>query len=129
MFTVGRGQDSLYTEDDVIAAARVLTGWRINIDPLNSYFDVSAHDTGPKSFSSFYNNITIPGSGNDNTELDALVDMIFNTTETARFICRKLYRWFVYYQIDDATEQDVIIPMATVLQANNYDVKPALAAL
>jgi uncharacterized protein (DUF1800 family) len=129
LFTVGRGQDSLYTEDDVIAAARVLTGWRINMDPLNSYFDVSAHDTGPKSFSSFYNNTTIPGSGNDNTELDALVNMIFNTPETARFICRKLYRWFVYYQIDDATEQDVIIPMATVLQSNNYDIKPALAAL
>ena len=34
-------------------------------------------------------------------ELDALVNMIFATTEAARFICRKLYKWFVYYEIDD----------------------------
>jgi uncharacterized protein (DUF1800 family) len=129
LFTVGVGPDSLYTEDDVIAAARVLTGWRITVDPLNSYFDASAHDTGPKTFSSFYNSTTIPGSGNDNQELDALVDMIFNTTEASRFICRKLYKWFVYYEIDDATEADVITPMAAVLQSNNYDIKPALSVL
>jgi hypothetical protein len=45
-----------------------------------------------------------------------------------RFICRKLYKWFVYYEIDDATETDVIEPMAAVLQAI-YDIKPALAVL
>ena len=129
LFTIGRGPDSLYTEDDVIAAARVLTGWRINVDPLNSYFDASAHDTGSKKFSAFYNNTTIPGSSNGNQELDALINMVFSTTEAARFICRKLYRWFVYYNIDDAAEQDVIIPMAAILQSNNYDIKPALSAL
>ena len=64
LFTVGRGNDSLYTENDVIAAARVLTGWRINSNPLNSYFDPAAHDTGSKTFSAFYNNTTIPGSSN-----------------------------------------------------------------
>ena len=62
-------------------------------------------------------------------ELDALINMIFSTTEAARFICRKLYKWFVYYDIDDATEADVIIPMAAILQSNNYDIKPALSAL
>jgi uncharacterized protein (DUF1800 family) len=129
LFTIGRGPDSLYTENDVIAAARVLTGWRINIDPLNSYFDASAHDTGSKTFSSFYNNTTIAGSTNDTQELDALINMVFATTEASRFICRKLYRWFVYYDIDDATEQDVIAPMAAVLQSNNYDIKPALSVL
>lgn len=129
LFTVGRGPDSLYTESDVITAARVLTGWRINVDPLNSYFDVSAHDMGSKTFSAFYSNTTIAGSGNDNQELDALVDMIFGTTEAAKFICRKLYRWFVYYDIDDATEQAVITPMANILQSNNYEIKPALSTL
>jgi uncharacterized protein (DUF1800 family) len=129
LFTVGRGDDSLYTENDVIAAARVLTGWRINSDPLGSYFDSSAHDTGAKSFSAFYNNTTIPGSSNGNQELDALINMIFATTEASRFICRKLYKWFVYYEIDEATETDVIAPMAAVLQSNNYDIKPALAVL
>ena len=102
LFAIGKGNDSLYTEDDVIAAARVLTGWRINDDPLSSYFDSGAHDTGSKTFSAFYNNTTIAGSSNGDQELDALVNMIFNTTEAARFICRKLYKWFVYYEIDDA---------------------------
>lgn len=129
LFTIGKGNDSLYTEDDVIAAARVLTGWRITDDPLGSYLDTGSHDTGNKTFSDFYNNTTITGSTNPDQELDALVDMIFNTTEAARFICRKLYKWFVYYNIDDATEANVIIPMADVLIANNYNVKPALALL
>jgi len=55
--------------------------------------------------------------------------MIFNTTEAARFICRKLYKWFVYYNIDDTTETDIIIPMADILIASNYEIKPALSLL
>jgi len=129
LFAIGKGDDSLYTEDDVIAAARVLTGWRINDDPLNSYFDSGAHDMAPKTFSAFYNNTTIAGSSNGTQELDAFINMIFNTTEAARFICRKLYKWFVYYEIDETVETDVIVPMASILQSNNYDVKPALSAL
>ena len=129
LFAIGKGDDSLYTEDDVIAAARVLTGWRINDDPLNSYFDSGAHDMGSKSFSSFYNSTTIAGSSNGTQELDALINMIFTTSEAARFICRKLYKWFVYYEIDDTVETDVIVPMAAILQSNSYDVRPALSAL
>jgi uncharacterized protein (DUF1800 family) len=129
LFAIGKGDDSLYTEDDVIAAARVLTGWRINDDPLNSYFDSGTHDMAPKIFSAFYNNTTIAGSSNGTQELDAFMNMIFNTTEAARFICRKLYKWFVYYEIDETVETDVIVPMAAMLQSNNYDVKPALSAL
>ena len=129
LFVIGKGNDSLYIENDVIAIARVLTGWRINSDPLNSYLDSGSHDTGSKKFSTFYNNRIISGSTNTYQELDELMDMLFNTTEAARFICRKLYKWFVYYDIDDATETDVIIPMATVLQNNNYEIKPALEVL
>jgi uncharacterized protein (DUF1800 family) len=129
LFTIGKGDDSDYTENDVIAAARVLSGWRINADPLGSYLDVGAHDTGSKTFSAFYNNTTITGSTDPDAELDALMNMIFATTESARFICRKLYKWFVYYNIDDSTETDVIIPMADVLIANNFEVRPALEVL
>ena len=55
--------------------------------------------------------------------------MIFTKTEVATFICRKLYRWFVYYKIDAATEANVIQPLATVFRSNNYDIKPVLSAL
>lgn len=129
LFAVGKGDDSLYTEDDVIAAARVLTGWRINSNPLGTYLDAGSHDMGTKTFSAFYNNTSISGSADPDFELNALMDMIFNTTEAARFICRKLYKWFVYYEIDDAVEADVIVPMADILIANNYEIKPALEVL
>jgi uncharacterized protein (DUF1800 family) len=129
LFAIGKGPDSLYTEDDVIAAARVLTGWRINDDPLNSYFDSGVHDMAPKTFSTFYNSTTIAASSNGTQELDAFINMLFATTEASRFICRKLYKWFVYYEIDDTVEADVIIPMAAVLQSNNFDIKPALSVL
>lgn len=127
LFTVGRGPDSLYTENDVIAAARVLTGWRINSQTLSSYLDNNAHDTGSKSFSSFYNSTVINNNGAQ--EVDDLVNMIFNTTEAARFICRKLYKWFVYYQIDDDTENNVIIPLGDVLVGSNFQVKAVLDVL
>ncbi len=127
LFTVGRGPGSLYSENDVIAAARVLTGWRIDSQSLTSYLDNSAHDTGSKSFSSFYNSTAIGNNGVQ--EVDDLVNMIFNTTEAARFICRKLYKWFVYYQIDQTTETDVIIPLAEILRSNNFDIRSVLDVL
>jgi uncharacterized protein (DUF1800 family) len=129
LFTIGRDATTGFTENDVIAAARVLTGWRINSDPLSASFDVNAHDTGSKTFSAFYSNTTIAGSTSPYQELDALIDMIFNTTEASRFIVRKLYRWFVYYDIDDAVEVNVIAPLAALLRSNNYEIKPVLAAL
>jgi len=129
LFAIGKGNDSQYTENDVIAAARVLTGWRIDGDTFTVYLDASAHDTGSKAFSAFYNNTTIAGSTSTYQELDALVNMLFDTTEAARFICRKLYKWFVYYDIDDTVEAEVIVPMADVLRNNNYDIKTALDVL
>jgi len=130
LFTIGRGDDSGFTEDDVIAAARVLTGWRYNTDPtVVTLFDAGDHDTGKKSFSPFYNNTVISGSSDGYTELDALINMIYATEESCRFICRKLYKWFVYYDIDDTVEQNVIIPMAAILRSNNFEIKPVLSAL
>jgi uncharacterized protein (DUF1800 family) len=127
LFAVGKGNDSLYTEDDVIAAARVLTGWRIDGTTYTAFFDTAEHDTGSKTFSAFYNNTVITGNGQ--AETDALIDMIFATTEASKFICRKLYTWFVYYQIDSDTETNVITPLATILRNNNYNIKPVMETL
>ena len=128
LFTIGLGNDTHFTENDVIAAARVLTGWRVRSNPLETYIDAGAHDTSAKVFSSFYGSRTIAGS-DAATELDALVDMIFDTQEAARFIVRKIYRFFVYYEIDAATEASVIEPLAAVLRSNNYEIKPMLETL
>ncbi len=129
LMTIGKGTDSAYTENDVIAAAKVMTGWRIDDFPVASHLEPSAHDTTAKTFSAFYNNTTIAGSSSGTTEVDALINMIFNTTECARFICRKLYKWFVYYDIDDATEANVIIPLADLFRSSNFNIKPVISAL
>lgn len=131
LFTIGKGNNPNYTEDDVKAAAKVLTGWRINNSTLTSYFDPAKHDTSNKQFSSFYNNTVINGQTGMGgaAEADALVDMIFTKTEAAKFICRKLYRFFVYYVIDVDVENNVIAPLAQILIANNFEIVPVLQAL
>ncbi|MBS1619335.1 MAG: DUF1800 domain-containing protein [Bacteroidetes bacterium] len=130
LFTVGKGPNSLYTQSDVEAAARVLTGYRITSSSMTSYFDATKHDTNPKQFSAFYNNTVINNTGNGGAdELDDLITMILATNECAMYLCRRLYRFFVYYDIDSTIETNIITPMAAVLRSNNYDIKPALALL
>ena len=140
LFTIGKGPQAgpgdytHYTEGDIGAMARVLTGWRdrgfnaTNPDvPLESYYTNNRHDLGEKQLSHRFDNIVIPNMGPQ--EYAHLIDIIFQKDETARFICRKLYRWFVYYVIDDQVEQNVIEPMAQVLISNDYAIRPALEAL
>ncbi|TXT29493.1 MAG: hypothetical protein FD136_1845 [Chitinophagaceae bacterium] len=132
LFCCGKGPESLYTEADVKAAARVLTGWRNNATTNSSYFDITRHDTTNKQFSSFYNNTVISGrTGNTagDAELDDLLTMIFSAQEVAKYLCRRLYRWFVYYEIDATVEASMITPMANLLRSNNYEIKPVLSAL
>ncbi|RSK31113.1 DUF1800 domain-containing protein [Hymenobacter metallilatus] len=124
---IGAGNYTTYTEDDVKAAARVLTGWRDNATTLQGYFTASRHDTGTKQFSAAFGSRVI--SNGADQEYKTLVDMIFAQADTARFLCRKLYRWFVYYVIDATTEQNIIEPLAQLLISNNYEVAPVLRAL
>ncbi|HMU45320.1 MAG TPA: DUF1800 domain-containing protein [Chitinophagaceae bacterium] len=131
LFTLGKGTAVAYTENDVKTAAKVLTGWRINGTTLSVFFDSTKHDTSNKQFSSFYNNTVINGQmgANGALETDALISMIFTKDEVSKYICRSLYRWFVYYKIDAATETNVIEPLATIFRNSNYEIKPVLDAL
>ena len=134
LFTLGKGPDSQYTEDDVKAAARVLTGFTINnsTTPFSSIFSANRHDTDDKQFSAFFNNTVIKGRTGINAgmdELNDMLDMIFAKEEVSKHICRKLYRFFVYYKIDDNAETNVIEPLAKVFRDNNFELKPVLKAL
>lgn len=133
LFTLGKENNPNYTEEDVKAAARVLTGWRNDPEANDSYFDPQRHDEGNKTFSSFYNNKTITGrSGNaaGEEELNELIDMIFSKgREASEYIVKELYRWFVYYEIDDAARVNVIEPLALMLRNYNWEIKPVLAAM
>jgi len=136
LFTVGKGPNSKYTEDDVKAVARVLTGWRINrlAAPASAvYFDPTRHDTGNKTLSSFYGTSAVitgrSGTNAGNDELNDLVDLLFAQRETALHICRKLYRYFVYYDIDAQAENDVIAPLADTFINSGFEIKPVLSQL
>lgn len=131
LFTLGKGVDSKYTEDDVKQAAKVLTGYQINRNTLSYFFNSSLHDTSNKTFSSFYGNTTITGKtgAQGEQELQELIDMIFQQQEVAKHFCRKLYKFFVYYDIDATIEANVISPLAQIFVNNNWDIKPVLKAL
>lgn len=133
LFTVGKGPDSKYTEDDVKAAAKILTGYRINplVMPMTYYFDFTQHDTSNKKFSAFYGDKVINGKflGQGEQELTELIDLLFANRETARHICRKIYRFFVYYEIDDYIETNIIQPLADFLIQQNFNIKPLLQKL
>jgi len=140
LFTVGKGPDSRYMESDVMAAARVLTGWEDHQDDLSSLvslfnpnppFNPLNHDSGDKQFSTFYNNTVIKGrtGAAGAKETDDLIDMIFQQQEAAKHVCRKIYRWFVYSEIDSKVEAEVISPLADLFFKNNFEVKPVLKAL
>lgn len=137
LFTVGKGNLAApgdytnFTEDDVIQMAKVLTGWRVppvsNQNTLTAQFVNSSHTTGSKQLSHRFNNAVI--SENGEQEFRDLIEVIFQQDECSRFIMRKLYRWFVHYDISDDIEMNVIEPLAEILRNNNYEIAPALQVL
>ena len=133
LFTIGKGpligpgNYTTYTEADVQAAAKVLTGWRDNPATVAGYFTASRHDATTKQFSGAFAGARIAPNGAN--EYQDLLDLIFQQAETARFLVRALYRWFVYYVIDSQVESDIIQPLADILRQSDYEVAPVLRAL
>lgn len=137
LFCLGKGPGSQYTEPDVQAAARVLTGWKVDwasiigAGKVGVQFYAWDHDTGDKAFSEFYDGQVIEGKlgSAGESELDELLELIFSRDECARHICRRLYQFFVYPDIDERTEQDIIVPMAERLRQDDFELMPVLRLL
>jgi len=87
LFTLGVGN---YTETDIKEAARSFTGWAFKKD--GSFFlKERKHENGIKTF--------FGESGNFNGE--DIIDIILNQKQCARFICAKMYTYFVNPKIDE----------------------------
>jgi uncharacterized protein (DUF1800 family) len=140
LFTIGKGpmiapgDYSNYTEDDVVEIAKVLTGfyetgWFSDEmgEEIGYVFDPDRHHTGQKQLSYHFNEAIIENEGEN--EYKTLIDIILQQTEVARFICRKIYRWFVFYEISPQIEADIIEPMAQIFMDNDWEIKPVLDAL
>jgi len=154
LFTIGKGSQiglgnyTTYTEDDIVAAAKVLTGWVNKARPLGqggdpTYTDpetniqrgdprYSKHDTTNKQFSSAFNDTIITGAVDEADmwrELGDFVDMIFASSATATNIAKKIYRHFVSSKITTEIETDIIAPLATTLVNNDYKISLAIKQL
>jgi uncharacterized protein (DUF1800 family) len=135
LFTLGKDPASQYAQQDVVEAAKVLTGWRVqnlNTASFTTNFVSSQHSTANKQFSSFFNNTVInyQSGANGANELDLLINMIFSKTQVvSEYICRRLYRYFVYYDIDANIEANVIVPLAQTFVNSNWDIVPVLKQL
>lgn len=156
LYSIGKGpqigEDNYtnYTESDVKAAARVISGYTVDytyttIDEetniprgkivLNGDKLAYKHDPGSKQFSAAFQNTIITPNEVANgyateaavlDELDQLIELIFKQEETAKFLVRKMYRFFVYTEITAEIENDIIVPLANTFRQNNYDMAPLL---
>jgi uncharacterized protein (DUF1800 family) len=145
LFTLGKGalagpgDYTTFTEQDVAALAKALTGWFVytnRMDPTvypEARFNANSHDTSTKQLSHRFNNevIVTTGSGADRgkTEYQAVVDIIFKKREAATFICRKLYRYFIYYKVDASIENEIVEGLGDILIANNFEISSVLEVL
>lgn len=133
LFTIGKGpliaegNYTNYTEADIREAAKVLTGWKVSRTASTSSYDSTRHDKTTKVFTEAFDKTNI--TNKESEEYKFLIDMIFGKKETARYLVRKIYRWLMYYQIDQTIEQQIIEPLATTLFENNYEIKPMLTQL
>jgi len=152
---IGSEDYTNYTEADIKSAAKVLTGFKHNYEfdtvdtetglprgkaTLNELNQALRHNASEKNFTDKFQNTVIRPKldlmiGEYATEegaideIQQMIDMIFAQPETAKFICRKLYRFFVYYEITAEIEQDIIEPLAATFRDNDYEIIPVLRQL
>ena len=105
-----------YTEADIKEIARALTGWVVTGSGSAS-FDPSRHDDGVKSF--------LGRSGSYG--YDDVVDILFEVRgqQIARYICRKLYCFFVHAIPDEA----IVAELANYFISVDYELSPVLQRL
>jgi uncharacterized protein (DUF1800 family) len=137
LFTMGKVPTQNYTEADIIAASKVLSGWRVPsfvaAYPFSPAFNASYHNQTNKLFSANFGNTTITNQSGVNgaNEFDLFFDMLFTQQQTtiAKYVCRRLYRFFVYYDIDANIEANVIVPLSALLISNNWNILPVVSTL
>lgn len=153
--TTVQGNYYYYTENDVRAAALILSGWDINttftsIDPdtliprgrakVNVGGQATQHDNSTKTFSARFNNATIspnpalligglPTEESMLDEISQLIELLYSQPECLKNICRKLYRFFVYYEIDEQLDDTIIAGLLDTFVANGYKIEPVITEI
>ena len=166
LYTIGRGLEGTlpplveegdyynYKEQDVQAAARVLSGF--DTDDTYSTIDIDTglprgrarggdnatqHDMDIKQFSDRLNNAVIapdslllsdPNVTNEEVALDEIsqfIELLYSMNETARYICRKVYRFYVYHNITQEIEDNIIAEMAATFTGSGFKIQNVIEEL
>jgi len=119
------GADGGYTQDDVVALARILTGWglaRPNALPVSGsgfVFYPARHDNGDKHF------LGQDIAANGEAEGEAALDILAKSPATARHIAFALAQYF----IADQPPAALVDRLAARFQETGGDIKSVLKAL
>ena len=129
LFCIGEGTyengTPRYTEFDIVELSRALTGWIV--DGLQGTFRSTRFDSGQKTIFGEKANFGL-GSVGERDVIELIFDQTdqdYNRKRAAIFLCRKLYRWFVY----DVPNMEIVAGMADTLVANDWEVGPVLRQL
>ncbi|MBK6775151.1 MAG: DUF1800 domain-containing protein [Flavobacteriales bacterium] len=112
LFTIGRGN---YTEPDIRESARAFTGWSFRLETGEFVFNEEQHDFGEKTFRGH----TGRWDGDD------ILGFLLDDERTAAFISRKIYRWFVQPEVDEA----FVGIMAKRFFGSGYDIEDLMRFL
>jgi uncharacterized protein (DUF1800 family) len=120
------GVDGGYTQDDVVALARILTGWSIerpnaknDVKDIEYKFKRRLHDPGEKKLLGQ----DFQWSGED--EGERALDMLAHHPSTAHFIALKLCRRFV----SDAPPEELVRKVAARFLDTDGDIRETLRAI
>jgi uncharacterized protein (DUF1800 family) len=113
------GVDGGYTQRDVEALARILTGWSLEPGSGESRFYPRRHDFGDKLF------LGRTVKGNGAAELDEALDMLASHPATAQFVARKLAMFFVA----DEPSAELVSRMARTFSGTNGDIAQVLRTM
>ena len=116
LFLLGVGN---YSETDVDTAAQAWTGHHRDQATGQYLFQARFHDASPAPFMG----VTRVWDGPD--IINFLFDDPTQRVKVATHLCRKLWSFFVYPN----PAADIVQALATVMVANNFEVKPVLRAL
>lgn len=114
------GIDGGYTQADVVALARALTGWTLTDNYRHFRYVHEMHDTDEKTLLG----VTMPAGRGPEDGLEA-IDILSRHPSTARFIARKLARRFV----SDNPPQSIIDSTAQVFLSTEGDIKAVMRHL
>lgn len=133
LFSMGIGN---YSEEDIKSCARAFTGWTVanapymamkaaknSIWPYNSngwhfQYREEDHDDGVKTF--------LGQTGRFNGE--DIIDIIVGQEATARFVCTRLFLFFVADNVDEEGEQ-IIKEMMRTYFSSGYEIRAVLRTL